>query len=172
MQFAGVSDGRVEPIVDASVSLMLRPEVVGNACSGKQSEKGDLFIEVDQSQGTDELSMRDLMKLMNRVEADEARKLNQEILSLVRNLGGDSAKYRRERSRAFGAVVSKIYSPPRVSAVAKLCPSYGILPGFAFDLTTHDSDGWHWDFDEEEMRSRAWSKIKEEQPMLLVGSPM
>ena len=66
-----------------------------------------------------------------------------------------------------GAVVSDIYSPPRVSAVAKLCPSYGILPGFALDLTTTDSDGRHWDFDEEEMRSRVWSKIKEEQPMLL-----
>ena len=28
------------------------------------------------------------------------------------------------------------------------------------------------DFDEEEMRKRAWAKIEEEQPMLLIGSPM
>ena len=40
----GGSDGRVEPIVDASVSLMLRPEVVGNG-SRNQSEKGDSFFE-------------------------------------------------------------------------------------------------------------------------------
>ena len=68
--------------------------------------------------------------------------------------------------------MSEIYSPPRVSAVAKLCPSYGILPGFALDLTTTGSTGRHWDFDEEEMRSRVWSKIEEEQPMLLIGTPM
>jgi hypothetical protein len=59
-----------------------------------------------------------------------------------------------------------------VSAVAKHCPSYGILPGFALDLTTNDHDGGCWDFDEEEMRKRAWVKIEEEQPMLLIGSPM
>ena len=46
----GVSVGKVEPIVDASVGLMLRPEVVGNGCSGNQSEKGDLLNEVAQSQ--------------------------------------------------------------------------------------------------------------------------
>ena len=62
----GVSDGRDEPIDDASVSLMLRPEVVGNGCSGNQSEKGDLFFEGAQSQSNDDLSMRDLMKLMNQ----------------------------------------------------------------------------------------------------------
>ena len=47
-----VIGGQVEPIVDASVSLMLRPEpeVVGDGCSGNQSEKGDLLDEVDQSQ--------------------------------------------------------------------------------------------------------------------------
>ena len=58
-----------------------------------------------------------------------------------------------------------------MSAVAKLCPSFGILPGFALDLTTHDDDGRHWDFDEEDMRERAWAKVKKEQPTLLIGSP-
>ena len=53
-----------------------------------------------------------------------------------------------------------------------MCPSFGVLPGFALDLTTHDDDGRHWDFDEEEMRNRAWRKIKEAQPLPLVGSPM
>ena len=80
-------------------------------------------------------------------------------------------KYRRERSRAVRTDMSEIYSPLRVSAVAKLCPSYGVLPGFALDLTTNDSDGRHWDFNEEEMRNCAWTKAKEEQPLLLKGSP-
>jgi hypothetical protein len=39
-------------------------------------------------------------------------------------------------------------------------------------LTTHDHDGRHWDFDEEEMRDRAWAKVRAEQPLLLIGSPM
>ena len=82
-----VGGGQVEPIVDAFVSLMLRPEVVGNGYSGNQSEKGDLFIEGAQSQSNADISMRDLMKLMNQAEVDEARRLNQEILSVVRNLG-------------------------------------------------------------------------------------
>ena len=68
-------------------------------------------------------------------------------------------------------IVSEIYSPRRVSVVAKLCPSFGILPQFALDLTTHDDDGRHWDFDEDDMRERAWAKIKNEQPTLLIGSP-
>ena len=83
-----------------------------------QSERGDLFIEEDQFQRNDDLPMGDLMKLMNQAEANEAKELNREILSLARNLGGDSA-YRRERSRAVRAVVSEICSPPRVSAVAR-----------------------------------------------------
>ena len=70
------------------------------------------------------------------------------------------------------AIVSEIYSSRRVSAVAKLCPSFGILPGFDLDLTTHDDDGRYWDFDEDDLRERAWAKIKKEQPTLLIGSPM
>ena len=81
-------------------------------------------------------------------------------MSIVGSLGGNTSKCRRERGKASRAIVSEIYSPPRVSAVAKLCPSFGILPGFASDLTTHDQDGRHWDFDEEEMRDRTWAKVK------------
>ena len=113
-----------------------------------------------------------LLRLQSQSVADELREIDAEILSVVRSLGGNASRYRRERGRALRAVVSEIYSPPRVSAVAKLCPSYGILPGFAFDLTTSDSDGRNWDFDDEEMRSRAWARIKKEPLLLLIGSPM
>jgi hypothetical protein len=112
-----------------------------------------------------------MLRLMDQSTEQEIKSLDREILSLVRNLGGNANNYRRERGRAMRAVISKIYSPPRVSAVAKMCPSFGILPGFALDLTTNDTDGRHWDFDEGETRDRTWDKITE-QPLLLIGSPM
>ena len=87
-----------------------------------------------------------------------------EFMSIIDSLGGNASKYRRERGKAIRAIVSEMYSPPRVSAVAKLCPSFGILPGFVFDLTTHDKDGKRWDFDDEEMRARAWAKVRSEHP--------
>ena len=40
------------------------------------------------------------------------------------------------------------------------------------DLTTADTDGALWDFDNKVMRDRAMKKLKEERPMLLVGSRM
>ena len=47
-----------------------------------------------------------------------------------------------------------------------------ILLGFALDLTTNDSDGRAWDFDDEEMRNRALERVRREKPLLLIGSPM
>ena len=90
---------------------MLRPGVNGGGCSGTHTETSD---EVDQSQSFDDIPMRDLMKMMNQAGAEETKQLDQEILSIVKSLGGNSAKHRRERSRAIRAVDSEIYSPPRV----------------------------------------------------------
>ena len=53
-----------------------------------------------------------------------------------------------------------------------MLPELKIIPGFALDLTTADADGLAWDFDEKEMRDRALERVRREQPMLLVGSPM
>ena len=88
------------------------------------------------------------------------------------NLVPTSALFAVSARRALRAVVSEVCSPPRVTALAKLCPEYGVLPGFAFDLTTHDQDGRAWDFDDKEMQRRAWAKIEREKPLLIVGSPM
>ena len=79
----------------------------------------------------------------------EAKKLDGEILNVVKALGGNSGKYRRERSRAIRAVVSEIYSPPRVTAAARRLPHLGVLPGFAMDLRNG------WDFDNAERRREA-----------------
>ena len=55
---------------------------------------------------------------------------------------------------------------------AGLLPELRLIPGFALDLTTADSDGRPWDFDQKAMRDRAMQKLRTEKPLLLVGSPM
>ena len=87
-------------------------------------------------------------------------------------MGGSIGKYRRERQKGIRAIVAEVYSPPRVTAAAKLLPELKLIPGFALDLTTNDADGRAWNFDEKEMRERAMAKLKAEEPQLLVGSPM
>ena len=53
----------------------------------------------------------------------------------------------------LGKTVNEIYSPPRVTAMAK---HFGIEPGFALDLTTNDpSDGKPLDFSDPEKRTKA-----------------
>ena len=86
----GVRGCQVDPIA-TSESWTLRPEMKSNGCSGNQSEKVDLFLEVDQSQGYDDISMRDLTRMMNQAEAEEARELDRETMSIVKTLGGNSS---------------------------------------------------------------------------------
>ena len=65
-----------------------------------------------------------------------------------------------------------IRHPEFFFAFARLCPSFGILPGFALDLTTHDTDCEHWDLDAEKMRARTWAKARSEQLLLLIETHM
>ena len=119
-----------------------------------------------------ESDFKELLKVWTKDIKEDMKRQNAEILSLVKSLGGSTAKYRRERSRGIKAVVSEIYSPPRVTAATKLLPELKCLPGLALDLTTTDSEGRPWDFDDQETRERARRKVVEERPMLLIGSPM
>ena len=66
--------------------------------------------------------------------------------------------------------IAEIYSPPRVTALAH---RFKLNPGFALDLTVSDpEDGLDWNFDVKSIREKALRKLKVEQPMLLIGSPM
>ena len=121
---------------------------------------------------TEECGLKDLIKAMSRDAKQEMSTVNRAILSAIRALGGDQQRYKRERSRAVKAIVSEIYSPPRVTAATKLLPELRLIPGFAVDLTTADVDGALWDFDSKVMRDRAMKKVREERPQLLIGSPM
>ena len=96
---------------------------------------------------------------------------NVSIMEMLGQLGANPKSYRRERSRAVKAFVSEIYSGPRVTQAAKLLPSLGILPGFAFDLTTVNKDGHNWDFTKEAMRQEARMEVIEGKPLFLTGSP-
>ena len=56
------------------------------------------------------------------------------------------------------ADVAEIYSPPRVTSLAE---KYGMLPGFALDITVTDpDDGLPWNFDKLSKRKKAIQLIK------------
>ena len=46
------------------------------------------------------------------------------------------------------------------------------MPLFAPNVRTHDTDRKHWEVYDEEMRARARAKVRSEQPLLLIGTPM
>ena len=104
--------------------------------------------------------------------ATEVIEDNLHIMEVLAQLGANPKSYRRERSRAVKALVSEIYSAPRVTRAAELLPSLGILPGFAFDLTTVNRDGHNWDFTKEAMRQEARAEVVDKEPMFLIGSPV
>jgi len=120
-----------------------------------------------------DMGMVELLKTCSGDE--EIRKTTQsdsdEIMKIVRDLGGSQKAYRKERAKAMKGIVSEIYSPPRVTRAIKMMPSSEVIAGFALDLTTSDVDGRAWNFDEKEMRDRARKKFHEEKPMFLIGSP-
>ena len=62
---------------------------------------------------------RELMNVLRRDEREEVAEANREIMNIVKSLGGNSGRCRRERAKALRAVVSEIYSPPRVTAATK-----------------------------------------------------
>ena len=68
----------------------------------------------------EECGLKEVMRTMTRDARAEMSKINDEILSVVRALEGDQQRYKRERRRAVRATVSKVYSPPRVTAATKL----------------------------------------------------
>ena len=62
----------------------------------------------------------------------------------------------------MGVDITEVFSPERVAQVAR---RYGLVAGTSFDLTNG------WDFTLEDHKRKAWMKIREESPYLLIGSP-
>ena len=78
---------------------------------------------------------------------------------------------RRARAR-HRAIVSEVYSPPRVAAAARVLADLRIDPGLSMDITTTDEVGDAWGFSKHSMRAKAKRRLEEQDPELLVGSPM
>ena len=117
----------------------------------------DMDVNIVVGTGTD---LKELFGILQRDETHEVMKNDHEIKAIIKSLGGDKGRYRRERMRALKAMVSEVYSPPRVTAAAaKLLSELRLIPGFALDLTTADDVGRLWDFDDKVMRERAMRKV-------------
>ena len=53
--------------------------------------------------------LQELMAVLQRDEREEICEAHVEILSIIKALGGNQSKYRRERRRAVRAIVSEVY---------------------------------------------------------------
>ena len=121
---------------------------------------------------SNEDGMGELESMLNLLHRDHVREQDEEVLAVVRQLGGSTSGYLKERRSAVLKLVSEIYSPPRVTAAAKLLPELRCVPGFALDLTTMNEQGQPWDFDIAANREKAREMVLTQKPMLLIGSPM
>ena len=139
---------------------------------GEESEDEDLDEEPDEQmelcalEATEDKEESLLHEMWDRIE--DAKHIEE----LIAALGGNPGKHRKRIAKKLKAVVSEIYSPPRVTAAAKLLPDYNVLPGMALDLTTSDEEGLPWDFSIPRQRARAKERLQEEKPMFLIGTPM
>jgi hypothetical protein len=140
------------------------------AAMPKPQEGSSMAVIPDGGKGVPTASRSSSMSTLRRTDEPSH---DDEVLSLVMALGGDKRAYCRERSTRLKATISEIYSPPRVTAALRGMPSLGLIPGFALDLTVIDEyDNEPWDFDRLDKRERARKLVKEQKPMLLIGSPM
>ena len=102
----------------------------------------------------------------------EAKETYTDMVYLVSALVQNGKKFCREATTRMRAIVSEIYSAPRVTEMAKRKARLGMLPGFALDLIGCDEKGCPWDFNIAEMRDEAERRLDRQKPMLLIGTPM
>ena len=98
-------------------------------------------MELDLILRQDRRDLRAAMAVFQRSERDTARARYDDMTALVTSLGQCGRKFRREATKQLRAIVSEVYSVPRVTAAAKKNPRLGIVPGLALDLTTANSKG-------------------------------
>ena len=71
---------------------------------------------------------------------------------------------------AAKALLSEVFSPPRVTAHASRYPHFGVLPGGAFDLRP-GPDGRSLDFENPDDCAECERRLAREKPYLLIGCP-
>ena len=91
---------------------------------------------------------------------------------LLQQLGSLGRRYRREARQGAKAIVSEVYSPPRVTKLLRESRMRHAVPGLALDLTVNDPmDGTPWDFSIAAKRRRARQLFAEQRPYIIIGSP-
>ena len=141
----------VPPLADAAGEAETRDEGVVWQPGADTVAYTSMDIDVIKSPETD---LKELFSVMTRDAVAQVKEHDQQIMSVIKALGENAGRYKRERKAAIRAVVSEIDSPPRAIAAAKLFPLLKIIPGFALDLTVADSDGRLWDIDDVVMSAR------------------
>ena len=124
---------------------------------------------IQQPDGDD---LREIMKLFDVKDRTDKRPQVEKLALAIDSLGGERRAYIRERAQAARAIVAGVYSPPRVTAAAGRLPKYGLQPGFALDIALDDKTGKPYDFSIKSQREKAERKLDEQQPLLLIGTPM
>ena len=64
-------------------------------------------MDIDLVEEKDDVDLKRMMATLRRDEKAEIEETNREILAVLKSLGTDTAKYRRERSRSIRVVVSE-----------------------------------------------------------------
>ena len=93
-----------------------------------------MVIDVIEDRNDDHTDLDSLMAILTKDTRKEIVEANDEIMGVIRELGGNGRKCMRERTRGINAVVSEIYSPPRVKAATKLLPELRIIQGSHWTL--------------------------------------
>ena len=103
---------------------------------------------------------QEVPSLVREMPSEALREVAEEVAGLMASAAPFGAHKQQVQSAVCGelqAVVSEIYSPPRVTKAARMLPHLGISAGFALDLTVNDEDGKPWDFDDAQQRNKAVS---------------
>ena len=82
------------------------------------------------------------------------------------------ADHTGERARSARAIIAEMYYPPRVTAAARRLPKYGLEPGLALEITADEHTGKLFDRSIKAQREKAESMLDDQEPILLIGSPM
>ena len=109
------------------------------------------------------------------------RELINDIVEAV-NVGAERPIATKERVRRICQVsgmstdevrktVTELFSPPRVNAELKKTPEDSITAGTSFDLIIDQVSGEAWDFLRADHRRRCWSRLRAEDPWVVIGSP-
>ena len=115
-----------------------------DGCHQIRTQQDDMLVDSQIQIVTEDDPYTQLFSMTDR--SDVIRTHN-EIIATISATSGNMKAYHRERQSWTRAMVSEIYSAPRVTEVARKQRKYGIDPGVALDLTTNDENGNPWDFE-------------------------